>query len=96
MAVSRPWSIVVDTGSLEQTDLGTIDVLLRLQLGAKRGGGELLLRHAGEELRELIELAGLAEVLRVEVLAVEAGGQAEAGEEPLCIQEERELGDPAG
>jgi anti-anti-sigma regulatory factor len=70
-------------------DLATIDVLARLQLAARRTGLELRLRHASCELQELIELAGLGEVLRVE-----AGGQPEEREQRLGVEEERELDDP--
>jgi hypothetical protein len=46
--------------------LATVDALARLQLEACRAGHCLRLRGASPELLELIELAGLAEVLPVE------------------------------
>ena len=61
-------------------DLRTIDVLARLQLSARRDGLELRLRHAPPELRELIALCGLAQILRVE---------------PEPPDDEREPDDPA-
>ncbi|MDQ3067258.1 MAG: STAS domain-containing protein [Actinomycetota bacterium] len=41
----------------------TVDALARLQLAAQRLGCEVRLRHASDELRELIELLGLSDVL---------------------------------
>jgi ABC-type transporter Mla MlaB component len=48
-------------------DAGTIDVLARLQLEVRRRGGEIRFVHASCELRALVELVGLGDVLRVEV-----------------------------
>ncbi len=71
------------------SDLGTIDALARTQLAAHRCGFELRLCNAPRELRELIDFAGLAGVLRVE-----PERQAEQREQPLSREEERELDDP--
>jgi anti-anti-sigma regulatory factor len=70
-------------------DLGTVDALARLQLAARRLGFEVRLCGASREVVELVELAGLGEVLRVE-----ARWQPEEREESSGIEEERELGDP--
>jgi STAS domain len=64
-------TIVCDVGSVSP-DAGAIDTLARLQLTARRLGLELRLRHASTELRDLLDFAGLRDVLRVE-----AGGKAE-------------------
>jgi hypothetical protein len=71
-------------------DAAAVDALCRLQLAVRRLGCALSLRHVSVELCELIELAGLAEVLRVEPQR-----QAEEREERPGVEEERELGDPA-
>ena len=71
--------------------LGTVDVLARLALAARRRGVRLRLRRPSHELRELVALAGLGEVL-----GVEPGGQPEEREEPLGVEEEGELPDAAG
>jgi hypothetical protein len=63
-------------------DLGTVDALARLRLAGKRLGFEVRLTPT-EELLELLELLGLVEVL----------WQPEEREEPLGVEEERELGD---
>jgi gamma-glutamyl:cysteine ligase YbdK (ATP-grasp superfamily) len=72
------------------TDLGLVDALARLQLAARRSGYEVAVTDAPKELRELIELAGLCDVLGVEPLR-----QAEEREERFGVQEERELPDAA-
>ena len=80
--------LVYDAAGLSP-DVQTVDRLASLQLAMKRTGGELSLRNATTELRELLVLAGLADVL-----PVEPEGQAEEREEGLGAEEERELGDP--
>ena len=89
MTVRRRSLIVCDTGAIPAPDVGTIDVLARLQLGAIRQGFELRLRGASAELLELIALAGLSDVLPVELQ-----GQAEDREQRLRVEEEAELDDP--
>jgi hypothetical protein len=64
-------TIVCDVGEFPP-DVSTIDTLARLQLNARRLGLELRLRHASNELQDLLAFAGLRDVLRVE-----AGRQAE-------------------
>jgi ABC-type transporter Mla MlaB component len=44
-------------------DAVTVDALARLQLGARRHGCTVRLRRATDELRELVELMGLTDVL---------------------------------
>ena len=71
-------------------DLGIVDALARLQLAARRAGYEVEVTEAPRDLRELIELAGLCDVLGVEPL-----GQAEEREERFGVEEEREFPDAA-
>ena len=70
--------------------LAFVDVLARLQVVARRYGYELRVVETGEEVRCVIELAGLSAVL-----ALEPKGQPEEREQRLDVEEERELGDPA-
>ena len=63
-------------------DLTTVDALSRLCLAGKRLGFEVRLTPT-EELVELLELAGLVEVL----------WEPEEREEPLGVEEEGQLGD---
>jgi hypothetical protein len=86
----RPHQIDCDVSALG-ADIAVIDALARLQVGAKRLGLELRLRGASNELQQLAAFAGLGEVLGIETC-----GQAEEREERLGIEEEGELGDPAG
>ena len=81
--------LVCDLRRLARADVETLDVLARLQLAARRRGLELQLRGATPELAELVVLAGLDGVLRLE-----AEREAERSEERLGVEEERELGDP--
>jgi hypothetical protein len=88
--------LVVDDGSevvlghLEERkpDLALVDALVRLQLAARRRAWLVRLRGASEELRELLELVGLAEVL-----ALQLWREAERGEQ-LGVDEVVQPGDP--
>jgi len=46
-----------------EPDAVTVDALCRLQLAAKRHGCQVRLRHASNELRELVAFMGLTDVL---------------------------------
>lgn len=89
-------AIVVDDGADEvvveidaqRLDLGLVDALARLQLEARRRGWTVRVRDGTGALRGLLELVGLAEVL-----AVEAGGQAELLEQ-LGVDEVVQPADP--
>jgi predicted methyltransferase MtxX (methanogen marker protein 4) len=50
----------------QQPDLALVDSLARLHLDARRRGGRLRLRNVTDELRGLLELVGLADVLAIE------------------------------
>jgi ABC-type transporter Mla MlaB component len=56
--------VVCDVAALVDPDLCTLDVLARLQLTARRLGRHVRLRHASWELRKLLALSGLGEVVR--------------------------------
>lgn len=70
--------------------MGTIDQIARLHLAMRRCGCELELRNARPCLLELIDLAGLEEVLRIE-----ARREAEERKQACRVEEEGQLGDPA-
>jgi hypothetical protein len=70
--------------------LGFVDVLARLQLVARRHGYELRVVESGDDVRCVIELAGLSAVL-----ALEPKRQAEEREQGLGVEEEGQLDDPA-
>jgi len=69
-------------------ELAIVDALARLQLEARRCGYEIAVEGAPEELVELIELAGLREVLGLELQR-----QPEEREERRGVEEERQLPD---
>ena len=71
-------------------DLGTVNLLARMQLAAKRRGATMRVRHASDGLLELIDFIGLSDVL-----CVEPRREPEEREDARRVEEERELGDPA-
>lgn len=91
MAASREQTIVCDLAGLRTADLATVGALARFALEARRLGLVLALSRVPPELVELIELAGLRDVLS----AVEPSWEAEQREQPRGVEEERQLGDPA-
>lgn len=88
--------VVCDVGALIDPDAVAIDALARLQLTARRLGREIQLRHACDELRELLALTGLRDVMPLsESLLLEPAGQTKHGEQALGVEEETDPGDPA-
>jgi hypothetical protein len=85
-----PRHLSLDCAPIGHPTIRTIDQIARLQLTCRRHGCELELKNARPCLLELLDLAGLNEVLRVET-----GRQAEEREQPCRVEEEGELGDPA-
>jgi anti-anti-sigma regulatory factor len=83
--------LVVDLGGVRAPDVGTVDGLARLHLAVRRLGRELRLRRVSSDLRGLLVLAGLSDVL----LRVEPVGQPEEREDRLGVEKERDLDDPA-
>ena len=81
---NRP--IVLDCQQLADPHLAVIDQLARLQLALRRDGCELRLRNADDTVLDLIGLAGLAEVLCVEVER-----EAEEGEQLRGVEEEGQV-----
>ena len=87
--------VVCDVGVILDPDLATVDALARLALDARRAGCRIRLRQACPDLRNLLALAGLAEILPcVPASVVEVSGQAEERKEVRRIQEERDPTDP--
>lgn len=69
-------------------DLALVESLARMQLRARRRGERVRLRNVPDDLRGLLELVGLTEVL-----AVEAKREPELREE-LRVDEVMQPGDP--
>ncbi|MBA3621766.1 MAG: STAS domain-containing protein [Actinomycetota bacterium] len=80
--------LVCDVGALVETDVGTIDVVARLQLTAQRLGWRIALRHASGQLCELLVLAGLGDVVPLAAaLRLEPQRQTEQREHPGGVEE---------
>ena len=87
--------VMCDVGGLSETGLGTVALLARLQLTARRLGGRVRVRNASAELHDVLWLAGLCGVVGAcAPLPLEALGQAEQREEPGGVEEERDAADP--
>jgi anti-anti-sigma regulatory factor len=74
---------VRDVSGLDRPGPTELDQLARLRLAAARDGHPLVLRGAGERLRLLLELTGLAELLPTEAQADGPSGGHALGGEPL-------------
>lgn len=81
--------VTLSCARIDRPDLADVDRLARIELGVRRGGSELSLADASYDLMALIDFAGLAGVLRVEVQR-----KPEKGKQLRGVEEERELGDP--
>ncbi|MFF8915308.1 STAS domain-containing protein [Streptomyces sp. NPDC015032] len=63
-----------DVGGVAQVDLALVEAIARLGLVARRAGGRRLrLRKAPPELRSLLDLVGLADVVDVRCVAGDGG-----------------------
>ncbi|HKW78562.1 MAG TPA: hypothetical protein VJQ09_05630 [Candidatus Limnocylindria bacterium] len=58
--------VLCEAGALTRPDLATVDALARLALAARRTGRRTRVRHASAALKYLLDLAGLADVVRCE------------------------------
>lgn len=68
---------------VEAPDLATVDHLARLALTARRLGCSIRLRHVDRGLAELMDLAGLTEVVSLQVVRETEGGEERGGEEAV-------------
>ena len=86
--------LVCDAGGFADPDAVVVDALARLRLTVRRMGGELRLLRVGGELRDLLALTGLSEVvLAYDELALESRGQPEQRQQACGVEEEGETGD---
>jgi len=86
--------VTFDVAALDRPDAATVEALARLQLAARRSGCRARFRNACGELRDLLELMGLAEVLPCSGSDLEPGREVEQGEPPRGVEEERDPVDP--
>jgi hypothetical protein len=88
--------LVCDVGAVASTDVGTVEAIARVALGARRLGSPIRLRAASPELRGLLDLMGLADVVPCEGgSALEPRRQPEEREELRGVEEEVDPGDLA-
>ncbi len=87
--------VTCDVAALTGADIDTVDALARLQLTARRAGGQLRLRHPSQQVRELLALTGLYDVLpAVAGSADRSERQIEEREEPVGVEEGDHPADP--
>jgi len=86
-----PPSTAVATHGRARAHLGTLDGLARLELAVRRAGARLELVGPSADLRALLGLTGLADVLATAGSDVEVQGQAEDAE----VVDADEVGDAA-
>lgn len=91
--------VVCDVGEVVEPDAVTVDVLARLALAAQRRGRQLRLRNTCPDLRDLLALMGLVDVVGAGAGGVDGDGfeprrQAEQREQVLGVEERAEPADP--
>ncbi|WP_436845497.1 STAS domain-containing protein [Streptomyces canus] len=86
LGTTRAGVVVCDVAGLGPPGLGTVELLARLQLAARRAGGRIRLRDPDPGLHALLDLVGLR---------FEVEGKSEQGEPALGVEEEVEPGEPA-
>ena len=80
--------LVIDVSEVVDPDVSTVGAMARLQLNARRCGCEARFCNVSNELRELVVLLGLTNVL-----GVESCGEPKEREEVLRVEEETDPGD---
>jgi anti-anti-sigma regulatory factor len=87
--------LICDVGAVAAPDAVTIDALARLQLTARRLGRDIVLRHASDELRDLLDFVGLGGAIPLsERSRIDTRRQAKEREEGRGVEEERDPADP--
>lgn len=85
--------VVCDVSAVVEPDAVTVEVLARLRLTACRLAREVRLRHASHDLRRLLDLMGLGEVLPPSP-GLRLLRQAEERKEARGVEERVDPGDP--
>jgi ABC-type transporter Mla MlaB component len=92
--LERTDRVICDVGAVMSPDAGTVEALARMQLTARRLGRTVKIRGACGELKDLVTLSGLSDVLPCDELSLEVSGQAEQGKEAGGVEEEGDPADP--
>jgi ABC-type transporter Mla MlaB component len=89
--------VVCDVKAIVDPDAVAVDALARVALTARRLGSRIRLRHACGELEDLLDLAGLCDVVPLaEALRLEPREQPEEREQDRGVEEEADPDDPTG
>lgn len=88
--------LICDVSALVDPDAVMVDAIARLHLTARRLGRKVRFHNACGELRDLLALVGLSDVVNCEESGLEPGGQAEQREQGLGVEEEAEPPDLPG
>ena len=95
LGATEATEVICDVARLLEPDAVTVEALARLQLTARRLGGEIRLFGACERLHELLELMGLGSiVLPCDELPLEARRKPEERKPPRGVEEEGDPADP--
>ena len=87
--------VLVDVSRVRSPDIGYVDALARLQLGARRHGSRVRLVGPCPRLLELLALVGLEELLPADDgSSGDLHREAEHGEEPVDVEVGVDPGDP--
>jgi len=88
--------MLLDVSKISDPDCSTVEMLARMQLAARRGGRMIELRGASSELRELLVLSGLSNVLPCRQIGsgLEVVREAEEREPAGGVEEEGDPADP--
>ena len=87
--------VICDVGELGDPDVVAVDALARMQLTARRLGRQIQLSHACDELRRLLTLMGLGDVVPL-VEGPQPGGKAEEWKQTRGVEKRVDPGDSPG
>lgn len=89
--------VTCDIGAIVDPDLAALDAVARMALTARRVGAAIEFQNACHGLLDLLELAGLTDVVRLvnPRSGIEVGREPEHGEQGLGVEEEVEADDLA-
>jgi len=87
--------VICDVAAVGDPDVATVDAVARLQVTARRLGRQIVLRHACDELRQLLFLVGLSDVVPL-TGGPQPGGKGEEREQTRGVEKRVDPGDSPG
>jgi ABC-type transporter Mla MlaB component len=95
LATSDSRRVDCDVGAVTEADVGALEALARMQLAARRLGGNVRFQRVSDDMMRLLALVGLDEVLLAEFDgAGDPIGEAEEREQRGGVEEGVDLPDP--